>query len=98
MNFLTEFRLPLYVRLAGVMYLAIIGVGLFGEFWGRGTVVVPSDISRTAEHIISSTSLWCLSTRTDLSIQLLYSPFIVVFFCLIQRVHAGFNLAATFLI
>ena len=38
-----------YVRLAGVFYLAIIVLGLFGESYVRGTLVVGGDAVATAQ-------------------------------------------------
>ncbi|MDF3127455.1 DUF4386 domain-containing protein [Rheinheimera sp. 1928-s] len=85
-----------YVRLSGLFYLVIIGLGLFGELMVRGTLVVPSDAAATAINIAASTRLWSLGIVGDLSMQLLDIPIIVLFYLLFKRVNAGLNLAATF--
>ena len=46
------------VRLAGILYLAIILLGLWGELAVRGTLVVAGDAAATAERIAASPLLW----------------------------------------
>lgn len=86
----------LYVRLAGIFYLAIIILGLFGELMVRGSLVVPADAAATALNITAAQGLWRLGIVGDLSMQLLDIPIIVLFYLLFKRVNAGLNLAATF--
>lgn len=85
-----------YVRLAGLFYLVIIVLGLFGESYVRGTLVVAGDAVATAQSIQASASLWRLGIFTDLMMQVLDIPIIVLMYLLFQRVSAGLNLAATF--
>lgn len=85
-----------YVRLAGLFYLAIILLGLFGESYVRGSLVVSGDAVATAQNIQASASLWRLGIFTDLMMQVLDIPIIVLMYLLFQRVSAGLNLAATF--
>jgi hypothetical protein len=96
MNNAFERSPQLYVRLAGVFYLAIIGLGLFGELVVRGSLVVAGDAAATAQHIAAAPSLWSLGIVSDLMMQVLDIPIIVVFYLLFKRVSAGLNLAATF--
>lgn len=86
----------LYVRLAGVFYLIIIALGLFGELMVRGSLVVSSDAAATALNISAAKGLWSLGIVGDLTMQLLDIPIIVLFYLLFKRVNAGLNLAATF--
>lgn len=85
-----------YVRLAGLFYLVIIVLGLFGESYVRGTLVVAEDAVATAQNIQASASLWRLGIFTDLMMQVLDIPIIVLMYLLFQRVSAGLNLVATF--
>lgn len=84
-----------YVRLAGVFYLAIIVLGLFGESYVRGTLVVSGDAMATAQNIKTSSSLWRVGIFSDLMMQVLDIPIIVLMYLLFKRVGAGLNLAAT---
>ena len=85
----------LYVRLAGVFYLAIIILGLFGESYVRGTLVVAGDAVATAQNIVASSTLWRVGIFSDLMMQVLDIPIIVLMYLLFKRVGAGLNLAAT---
>jgi hypothetical protein len=86
----------LYVRLAGVFYLIIIALGLFGELMVRGSLVVSSDAAATVLNISAAKGLWSLGIVGDLTMQLLDIPIIVLFYLLFKGVNAGLNLAATF--
>ena len=55
-----------YVRLAGILYLAIIALGVFGEAFVRGSLVVPGDATATAQAIAASESLWRAGIGGDL--------------------------------
>lgn len=85
-----------YVRLGGVFYLAIIMLGLFGELIVRGSMLVPTDATATAQNITAAPGLWGLGIVGDLTMQLLDIPVIVLFYLLFKRVNAGLNLMATF--
>ena len=47
-----------YARLAGLLYLAIILLGLFGEVFVRGSLVATGDATATAAAIARSQQLW----------------------------------------
>ena len=81
-----------YVRLGGVFYLAIIMLGLFGELIVRGSMLVPTDATATAQNITAAPGLWGLGIVGDLTMQLLDIPVIVLFYLLFKRVNAGLNL------
>lgn len=55
-------RIPIqtYARLAGLLYLVIIVIGVLGESVIRGKLVVAGDPEATASNIISSEWLWRL--------------------------------------
>lgn len=82
-------------RLAGAMYLAIIGLGLFGEAVVRGSVVVAGDAAATAHNIVASQMLWRTGIATDLLMHVLDVPLIVFFYLLLKPVSHPLALLAT---
>jgi len=85
------------VRLAGILYLAIILLGLWGELAVRGTLVVAGDAAATAERIAASPLLWRSGLVGDVLMQVLDVPVIVVFYLLLRPVNEGLALTATLL-
>jgi hypothetical protein len=86
-----------YARIGGVLYLAIIVLGLFGEAFVRGTLVVSGDASATANAIAAGESLWRAGIAGDLLMQVLDLPVIVVLYLLLRPVSESLALLATFL-
>jgi hypothetical protein len=86
-----------YVRSGGIMYLAIIILGLYGELAVRGRLLIPGDPAATAAAIAGSPLLWRSGIVGDLMMQALDIPVIVLFYLLFRPVGAGLNLAATLL-
>ena len=84
-----------YLRLAGLAYLANIALGLFGEVFVRGTLVVAGDGAATAAHIAQAQGLWRLGLMGDLLMQLLDVPLIVAFYLLLRPVSRPLALMAT---
>jgi hypothetical protein len=93
MNFETTPR-P-YLCAAGIAYLANILLGLFGEVFVRGTLIVAGDASATAANIAGSPGLWRAGIAGDLVMQLLDIPLIVVFYLLLRPVSGPLALTAT---
>jgi hypothetical protein len=58
-------------RLGGLIYLAIIGLGLFGEAFVRGSLVLPGDAAGTAANIQASPGLWRAGIAGDLLMHVL---------------------------
>jgi hypothetical protein len=54
-----------YARVAGVLYLAIIVCGIFGEVFVRSTLFVPGDAALTAERIVAAQGLFRLGFVAD---------------------------------
>ena len=77
------------------MYLVIIALGLFGESYVRGTLVVPGDGLATAARIAESPSLWRLGIVGDLLMHLLDVPLIILFYLLLQPVSRALALLST---
>lgn len=84
-----------YLRLAGLAYLANIALGLFGEVFVRGTLVVAGDGPGTAAHIAQAQELWRLGLAGDLLMQLLDVPLIVLFYLLLRPVSRPLALMST---
>jgi hypothetical protein len=53
-------------RIAGLLYLAVFALGLFGELYVRQGLIVPGDAATTANNIMASESLFRLGFVTDL--------------------------------
>jgi hypothetical protein len=84
-----------YARIGGVLYLAIILLGMFGELVVRGTLVVPGDATATANAISASQLLWRAGIVGDLLMQVLDVPVIVIFYFLLRPVSRSLALFAT---
>lgn len=82
---------PGALRAAGAMYLAIIALGLFGEAYVRGTLVVPGQALATLQAISAQPGLWRLGVAGDLLMHLLDVPVTVLLYLLLRP--AGRNLA-----
>jgi len=82
-------------RLAGFIYLAIIGLGVFGEVFVRGALIVSGNASSTATSILASQSLWGTGITTDLLMHVLDVPLIVFFYLLLKPVSEPLALLAT---
>lgn len=82
-------------RVAGLMYLAIIALGLFGEVFVRAALVVGGDVAATATNILAAEQLWRSGIATDLVMHVLDVPLIVFFYLLLKPVSHPLALLAT---
>ena len=73
-----------YARVAGVLYLAIIALGAFGELGVRGTLVVPGDAAATWARIGQSPWLWRCGIVGDLLMHVLDVPVLVILYVLLR--------------
>ena len=89
-------RFPqIYARIAGLLYLVIIVLGLFGEVIVRGSLVVSGDAAATAHNISASIFLWRAGIVGDLLMHVCDVPVIVIFYFLLRPVNKSFALLAT---
>jgi len=89
-------RSPLgYARTCGVLYLAIIILGIFGEMVVRGSIVVSGDPSATVNRLAASEFLWRSGIAGDLLMQVLDVPTIVIFYLLLRPVSESLALLST---
>jgi Domain of unknown function (DUF4386) len=84
-----------YARWAGLLYLAIIGLGAFGELFVRAGLVVPGDPVATANAIAAAPLLWRLGIAGDLLMHVLDVPVIVILYVLLRRVNRDLAIFAT---
>jgi hypothetical protein len=85
-----------YLRIAGLIYLAIIALGLFGELYVRGMLVVPGNPTATANNILAAPLLWRAGIVGDLLMQVCDIPVIVIFYLLLRPVSHNLALMGTF--
>ena len=86
-----------YARMGGVAYLAIIALGIFGEAFVRGTLVVSGNATATANAITASEFLWRAGIAGDLLMHVLDLPMILLLYILLRPVSEALALLATFL-
>jgi Domain of unknown function (DUF4386) len=84
-----------YARIAGILYLAIILLGMFGELYVRRTLVVSGDAAATSAAIAASPLLWRLGVAGDLLMHVFDVPVIVVLYYLLRPVSRSLALFAT---
>ncbi|MFL6708846.1 MAG: DUF4386 domain-containing protein [Massilia sp.] len=58
-------RIQRWARVAGVLYLIIILIGLFSEAQIRGALVVPGDPAATATRILAAQTTWRLGVAAE---------------------------------
>lgn len=86
-----------FVRMAGIFYLAIIALGLFGEVFVRGALVVSGDAAATAQRIVESPRLWRMGIAGDLLMHVFDLPVIVVLYLLLRPVSKPLALFTAFI-
>jgi hypothetical protein len=86
-----------YARMGGVLYLAIILLGMFGELYVRGTLVISGEATATAQAISNSPILWRAGIVGDLLMHVCDLPVILVMYLLLRPVSENLALLATWL-
>lgn len=81
-------------RIGGIFYLIIIATGLFGEAFVRGTLIVWTDATATANNIMTSELLWRIGIAGDLIQHLCDVPLMLIFYILLKPVNKYFALLA----
>jgi Domain of unknown function (DUF4386) len=86
-----------YARICGVLYLYIIGAGIFAELFVRGRLVVSADAAATASNIMAHEALF----RLGFSGELLHLAFdvavAVILYALLKPVDRNIALLAAFM-
>ena len=86
-----------YARIGGLIYLAIILLGLYGELFVRGALIVDGDPAATVGRIAAAPFLWRSGIVADLMMQVLDVPLIVILYLLLRPVSASLALTSTLL-
>lgn len=82
--------------MAGVLYLIIIVLALFGEMFVRSSLIVSRDPTATAAKITSSEFLWRVHIASDAFYLVCAVAMALVFYVLLRPVHRDLALLATF--
>jgi hypothetical protein len=83
-------------RVGGWLYLIVIVVGIFAEFFVRAKLIVSDDAVATAHSIMASESLWRLGFAFDLIGGALYVAITLILYVLLKPVDRNLSLLAAF--
>ncbi len=83
-------------RIGGVLYLIIIVIGMFGEAFVRGRIIVSGDAAATAANIRSMESLWRFGIAAELFLLICAVVLALILFVLVRPVSRDLALLATF--
>lgn len=95
-NHPAEISPQIYARIGGALYLLIIVLGIFGEAFVRGRIVVPGDAATTAANITSMESLWRFGIAAEFLSLICTIALAMIYFVLLRPVSKELNLLATF--
>lgn len=84
-----------YARLAGVLYLIIIVLGLSSELFIRGRLIVPGDAAATAQSILGAEMQFRLSIIADTVMALCDVALALLLYVLLKPVAPTLSLVAT---
>jgi len=91
-----EFSPRALSRLGGLLYLIIIVIGLVGEVFIRGRIIVPGDATATAANLRLHESLWRFGIAAELLLLICAVALLAIFFVLLRPVSRDLTLLATF--
>jgi hypothetical protein len=83
-------------RIGGVLYLIIIGAGIFIEAAVRDKLIVSGDAAATAGNIMASQLVWRVSVAGELTAQVCAVALALVFYVLLRPVSRNLALLALF--
>jgi hypothetical protein len=82
-------------RIAGVLYLIMIVIGIFDEAFVKGIIIVPSDAAATAANLRSMESLWRFGIVGEMLMLLCAVVLAVILYDLLMPVNKNLALLAT---
>jgi hypothetical protein len=85
-----------YARIGGALYLIIIVLGIFGEAFVRGRIVVSGDAAATAANITSMEPLWRFGLAAEFLALICTIALAMIYFVLLRPVSKELNLLAAF--
>src|SRR5256885_17045370 len=83
-----------YARIGGLLYLIIIALGIFGEAFVRGRIIVSGDAAATAANIMKMESLWRLGIAAEFLSLICTVGLAMIYFFLLNPVSKELNLLA----
>jgi hypothetical protein len=92
----TETSPQVYARIGGVLYLIIVVIGFCSEFFVRDRLVVPGDVTATANNIMASESLWRISIAGELILLVCSVALTLILYVLLRPVNKHLALLAVF--
>jgi hypothetical protein len=91
-----EINPQVYARVGGVLYLIVIVLGLFGEAFVRGRIIVSGDATATAANIRSLESLWRFGIAGEFLLLICATILTLILFALLRPVHRDLALLTVF--
>lgn len=85
-----------YARAAGALYLVIIVIGLLGEGWIRGSLVVAGDATATAQRILASEFLWRIGVASEMVLLVCAVALTFIWYLLLRPVSRSLALLMVF--
>lgn len=85
-----------YARFGGLLYVLIIILGVSGEFFFRGKLLVAGNETATATNIQASPLLWRMGIVAEYVMIIFAIILGMIYFFLLRPVHQKLNLLATF--
>lgn len=86
----------IYARIGGFLYLIIIGGGIFGELFIRGTLIVPGNATATAANIEALELLWRIGIAAEFFMLACTVALALIFYVLLRPVGKELALLAVF--
>lgn len=86
-----------WARIGGLLYLAVIAIGLFGEAYVRNRLVVSGDPDATAQNLLSSEGLWRVGVAAELVLLTCATALALVEYVLLRPVDRRLALLALLL-
>src|SRR4051812_46229254 len=88
----TETSPQVYARIAGVLYLVLILVGMFAVLFVRDKLIVSGDPTATANNMMASPLLWRMGIVADLVMHVLDVPIMLIIYILLKPVNREITL------
>ena len=83
-------------RIGGVLYLIVIIIGIFGEAFVRGRIIVPGDATATAANLRSLESLWRFGIAAEFFLLICAVGLALILYVLLSPVSRELALLAIF--
>ena len=86
----------LYARIAGALYLAVIGLGIFAEAYAINHFRASGDVSTLAQNILAEPTLWNLSAMANLLLGMCAIALTGLLYILLKPVNQNLIVLGTF--